>query len=124
MLEYDHSHSTFQDVAVSPQGAAAVEHVRLAPAWGGSVRPLPRDCRPVSGSGGYAGSFVLVRCYEDDGILVEVQWWPDGCRCVRAVQSLASGDLRLLGVRGASGPLPLSASKITNWDTCSKCWAG
>ena len=35
---------------------------------------------------------------------------------MRAVQSLASHHFRLLGVRGASGPPLLSASKITNWD--------
>ena len=30
------------------------------------------------------------RYYVDEGILVELQWWPDGHRCQRAVQSLAS----------------------------------
>ena len=116
-LEHAHALSTFQDGAVSPQGAAAVEHVRLAPPRGGSVTSLPRDCRTVSGSGGYAGSRFFVRYYVDDGILVEVQWWPDGRRCMRAVQSLASDHFRLLGVRGASDPPLLSASIITNWDT-------
>ena len=41
-LEHSHTHSTFQDAAVSPQGAAAVEHVRLAALRGGSVTSLPR----------------------------------------------------------------------------------
>ena len=116
-LEHSHTHSTFQDAAVSPQRAAVVKHVRLAPPRGGSVTSLPRDGRTVSGSGGYAGSHFFVRYYVDDGILVEVQWWPDGRRCMRAVQSLASDHFRLLGVRGASDPPLLSASKITNWDT-------
>ena len=58
-----------------------------------------------------------MRYYVDDGILAEVQWWPNGRRCVRAVQSLTSDHFRLLGVRGASDPPLLSASKITNWDT-------
>ena len=57
-----------------------------------------------------------MRYYVDDGILVEVQWWPDGRCCMRAVQSLASDHFRLLGVRGASDPPLLSASKIANWD--------
>ena len=70
-LERAHTHSTFQDAAVSPQGAASVEHVRLAPPGGGSVRSLPRNCRTVSGSGGYAGSRFFVRYYVDDGILVK-----------------------------------------------------
>ena len=116
-LEHSHTHSTFQNAAVSPQGAAAVGHVRLAPPRGGSVTSLPRDCRTVSGSGGYAGSRFFVRYYVDDGILVEVQWWPDGRHCMRTVQSLASDHFRLLGVRGAYDPSLLSASKVTNWDT-------
>ena len=113
-LEHSHIHSTFQDAAFSPPMEAAVEHVRLAPPRGGSVTALPRDCRTVSGSGGYAGSRFFVKHYVDDGILVEVQWWPDGLRCMRAVQSLASDHFRLFGVRGASDPPVLSASKITN----------
>ena len=43
-LEHAHTHLTFQDAAISLQGAAAVEHVHLAPSRGGSVRSLPRDC--------------------------------------------------------------------------------
>ena len=89
-LEHSHTHSTFQDAAVSPQGAAAVEHVRLAPPRGSSVASLPHDCQTVSGGGGYAGSRFFVRYYVDNGILVEVQWWPDGRRCMRSVQSLMS----------------------------------
>ena len=58
--------------------------------WGVPVVSLPRDCRPVPGAGGNAGSYFFVRYYVDDGILVELQWWPDGRRCLRAVQSLAS----------------------------------
>ena len=116
-LEHAHTHTTFQDAAVFQQGAAAVQHVRLAPPRGGSVRSFPRDCRTVSGSGGFAGSYCFVRYYIDDGIFVEVQWWPDGRRCLRAVQSLALDHFRLLGVRGASDPPLLSANKITNWGT-------
>ena len=55
-LKHSHTHSTFKDAAVSPQGAAAVEHMRLAPPRGASVTSLPRDRRTVSGSGGHAGS--------------------------------------------------------------------
>ena len=63
-LEHAHIHSTVQDATVSPHGAAAVEHLQLAPPQGGSVRSL--------GSGGYAGSNFFVRYYVDDDILVEV----------------------------------------------------
>ena len=58
-----------------------------------------------------------MRCYVDDGILVEAQWWPDVRRHMRAVQSLESDHFRLLGVRGASDPPLSSARKITDWDT-------
>ena len=53
----------------------------------------------------------------DGRILVELQWWPDGRRCQRAVQSLASDHFRLLGERGVSDPPLLSDRKITSWDT-------
>ena len=116
-LEYAHTRSTFQSAVVSPQGAAAVAHVGITPPRGVPVVSLPRDCRPVPGTGGNAGSCFSVRYYVDDGILVEFQWWPDGRRCLRAVQSLASDHFRLLGERGVSDPPLLSTSKITNWDT-------
>ena len=31
--------------------------------------------------------FFFVRYYVDDGILVEVQWFPGGRRCIRALQT-------------------------------------
>ena len=55
--------------------------------------------------------------YVDDGILVELQRWLDGRRCLRAVQSLASDHFRLLGERGVSDPPLRSVRKITDWDT-------
>ena len=58
-----------------------------------------------------------MRYFVHDGILVGVQWWPDGRRCMRAMQSLASDHFGLLGVRGASDYSLLPASKITNWNT-------
>ena len=116
-LEHAHTHSTFQGADVSQQGAAAVAHVELSSPRGVRVVAIPRDCGPVPGSGGSTGSYFFVRYYVDDGILVELQWWPDGRRCLRAVQSLASDHFRLLGERGVSDPPLLSARKTTNWDT-------
>ena len=109
-LEHSYTHPTFEDAAVSPQGAAAVEHVGLAAQRGGSVTSLPRIFEPFPVAAATPG--VVFPC-----ILVQVQWWPDGRRCMRAVQSLASDHFRVLGVRGASDPPLLSASKITNWNT-------
>ena len=82
-----------------------------------------RSCRPrkiVSpclARGCKTGTCFLVRYFVDDGILVELQWWPDGRRCRRVGQSLSSDHFRLLGERGTSDPPLLSASETTNWDT-------
>ena len=116
-LEHAHTHSMFQGADVSPKGAAAVAHVEISPPRGVPVVSIPGDCGPVSGSGGNAGNYFFVRYYVDDGILFELQWWPDGRRCLRAVQSLASDHFCLLGERGVSDPPLLSARKITDWDT-------
>ena len=77
---------------------------------------MPRDyCARIQGVGGEPGSIFFVRHYVDDGILVEVQWFRDGRRCMRALRSLASDHFQLLGERGPD-VLPLfSARKITNW---------
>ena len=81
------------------------------------VVSIPGDYGPVSCSGGNAGDYFFVRYYLDDVIPVELQWWPDGRRCLRAVQWLASDNVRLLGERGVSYPPHLYARKITDWDT-------
>ena len=77
-LKHAHTHSTFQGVDVSQQGASAVAHVRISPPRGVPVVSIPGDCGPASGSGGNAGNYLFVRYYVDDGILVELQWWPNG----------------------------------------------
>ena len=59
-LEHAHTRSTFQGAVVSPQGAAAVAHVGIAPSRGVPVVSLPRDCRPVPGVGGNAGSYFCL----------------------------------------------------------------
>ena len=66
--------------------------------------------------------FVLY--YVDDGMLVEVQWWPDGRRCRRASVSLASDHYRLFGVRSSRDLTLLASHKILLWDTrlCMLGW--
>ena len=124
-LEHVHTHSTFQDLAVSPQGAAAVEHVRHAPLRRGSVRSLPRNCRPVSGSDGYAGSCFFVRYYVDDGILAEVQWWPDGRRSMRAARSRWRRTTFACWAYVARPTLLFCPpAKSLTGTRVSKCWAG
>lgn len=109
--------TTFQQAEVSTQGAAAVAHVKVVPPRGGRAAALPSDCARVQGWSGRTGSVFFVRYYVDDGILVEVQWFQDGRRCIRALQSLASDHFRLLGERGLDDPALLSARKTTSWDS-------
>lgn len=116
-LEHSHTHTSFQTSMVTAEGAAAVQLVKVVPPEAGRAAiPVPADCRPVDGEGGYAGSPYWVRYYVDDGVLVEVRFFKDGRRCLRAVQSLASDHFRLLGSRGTQDPL-LSPSKITHFET-------
>ena len=70
-LEHTRTHSVSQREGVSPQEVVAVEHVELALSPGVPVKSRPRDWRPVPRAGGYSGSYITVRHYVDDGILVE-----------------------------------------------------
>lgn len=118
-LEHSHNHTTFNSAVISPEGASAVQHVRVVPPSAGSrVVPARSDCHTISSTGGFAGSPFFVRYYVDDGILTEGRFFSDGRRCLRAVRSLASGHFRLLGSRGPDHPPLLSSSKITNFKTC------
>ena len=87
------------------------------PRRGGFQLSLSRVIVGLFMASGNAGNYFFARYYVDDGILVELQWWPDGRRCLRAVQSLAPDHFRLLVEGGVSDPPLLSARKITDWDT-------
>jgi len=115
-LEHSHTHTSFQTASVLPEGAKAVDHVRIVPPDVSAVS-LPRDCEPVVMDGGFAGSEFFVRYYVDDGVLVEARFFRDGRRCLRAVQSLASDHFRLLGSRGPHDPPLISKKKVTNFST-------
>ena len=99
------------------KGLLPSRNVGISLPRGVPVVSIPGDCGAVSCSGGNAGDYFVVRYYLDDVIPVELQWWPDGRRCLRAVQWLASDNLCLLDERGVSFPPHLSARKITDWDT-------
>ena len=100
------------------QGRTATEHVSVTPPRA-TDRPvsLPRGCRVPRGRGGKRRSPFFVLYYVDDGILVEVPWWPDGRRCRRASASLLSDHYRLFGMRSSRDPTLLSPHKISLWDT-------
>ena len=115
-LEHAHRRTSYDDPVVMEQGRTATEHVSVTPprATIGRLR-----CHLVVGSpavgGGKSPFFVLY--YVDDGILVEVQWWPDGRRCRRASASLASDRYRLFGVKSSRDPTLWCPHKISLWDT-------
>ena len=68
-------------------------------------------------SGGVRRTPFFVLYYVDDGVLVEVQRWPDGRRCRRSSASLASDHYRLFGVEILKGSTLLASHKISLWDT-------
>lgn len=95
-----------------------MKHVKVIPSAAASPAvPVPLDCLPIAGEGGFAGSRFFVRYYVDDGVLSEVRFFEDGRRCLRAIQSIASGDLRLLGTRGSGDPPLLAHCKLTDFST-------
>ena len=110
-------HTSNDDAVVMVQGRTATEHVSVTPPRAND-RPasLPPGCRVPRGRGGGKRSPFFVLYYVDDGILLEVQWWPDGRRCRRASASLASDHHRLFGLRSPGDPNLLS-HKISPWDT-------
>ena len=69
------------------------------------------------GRGGGRRSPFFALYYVDDGIYVEVQWWPDGRCCRRESASLASDHYQLFGVRSSRDPSLLAPHKISLWDT-------
>ena len=101
---------------MTAQRAAVVDHVTVAPPRRGRAAALPRDCVRIQGFGGETGSVFFVRYYADD-VLVGIQWFQEGRRCIRALQSLVSHHFRLLGGRGPDDPALLFARKINNWDS-------
>ena len=89
-LEHAHRHTTYDDAVVMEQGRTATEHVSVTPPRANDrPAPLPPGCRVPRGREGGGEDPLFVLYYVDDGVLVEVQWWPDGRRCRRAPTSLA-----------------------------------
>ena len=95
-LEDAHIHTTFQHSEVTARGAAAFDHVPIVPPRGGRAAALRQDCLRIQDFGGESSSELFMRYYVDDGILVEIQWLPDGRKYIRMLQSLASNRFCLL----------------------------
>ena len=53
--------------------------------------------------------------FADDAVSVEVQWEPDGGRCLTMAQSLASIHFQVMGEREEGEEPLLSNKKVTDW---------
>ena len=116
-LEHSHNHTSFFTHAVTDIGRRDAQPIHMAPLRTGRVAQLPPDCKTVQGLGGGVGDPFFMCIYVDDSILVEVQYSPDGRRCLCASRSLISDHYRLLGERGVDDPPLLDAKKMSDWDT-------
>ena len=119
-LDHSHNNARFQDAAVSPQGAAAVENFRFAPPQRVRVRPSPAivGLFPVA-----AATPGVEWYYVDDGILSRVS----GGRTVIAVCGLCSHWRRTTFVCRAYVARPTllccPPAKSLTGTRVSKCWA-
>lgn len=77
----------FRGAVVSDIRRTAAEVIKMAPPRGGKCIELPTDCNTIRGEGGGTGNSFFMCVYVDDIILVEVQWFTDGRRCLHASQS-------------------------------------
>lgn len=111
--------------------ARAIKRLRVSPLLGvvqGSAgvsipeRPQPRTVGLPSGrdqlpgADGGPGDVFFARYNVGNGILVEVQWFKDGRRCIRATQPLVLEYFRLLDDRGPRATSLLSSSKTSEWN--------
>ena len=102
-----------QDRSHIPDAGVAIG----APGPDRETMPIPSECERVLGTGVDAGDPFFVRFYVDDRILVEARFFQDGRSLRRAIESLASGHVRLLGLRGPRDPPLLEAHNILGWST-------
>ena len=117
-LEHAHRHTSYNDAVVKEPGRTATQQVAVNPPKPTDrPPPLPSDCRVPRRQGRGRHDCFFVRYYVDDGILEEVQWWPDGRRCRCASASLALDHFRLFGRRSPRDPALLSPRKTSSWDT-------
>ena len=94
--------------------------MRLAPPRGSPVAPLPRDfvspCSVWVALLGVSSSHGIV---QTTAFSLDVQWWPDGCRCLRAVRLRESDNVhhfRLMGELCCAWPASLVRRDTTDWD--------
>ena len=92
-----------------------------APGPDRETMPIPSDCERVLGNGGDVGDPFFVSPYVDDGILVEVHFFPDGRRLRRAIESIASDHFRFVSPRGPRDSPLLEAHKLLEWLHVWRC---
>ena len=116
--EYSHVNTSHENAVITESGRKATAHVEVTqPPATDRPNPLPRCCRVPPNPGGGIAAIFFVRYYVVDGLMVKVQRYPSGIRCLMASASLASDHLRLFGERSARDPPLLSARKVPSWDT-------
>ena len=101
--------------AILEAGVAVKAHVRVADHTGIEAEPLPEGCTVEEAERGGAEDPARVVFFVDDAVSVEVQWKPDGGRCLATGQSLASIHFQAIEER-EEGEEPLrSHKKVTDW---------
>lgn len=116
ILEHAHCHTPYSDAVVMEQGSNATQDVVTPPRATDRPAPLPPGCCISREQGGGKHSPCFVLYYVDNGILVEVQWGPDGQRCRHASASLASDYVRVVGGGRSRDPTLLSPHKSSTWN--------
>lgn len=96
-LEHAHNITTFQDTSVYEQGKVAVVHVGVVADAGRESVPILSDCERVPGAGGDAGDPFFVLFMPMTVFWAKYVFVRDEARLGRAIESLASDHMRLLG---------------------------
>lgn len=78
---------------------------------------MPRGLAVPHGDGGGTHDPFFVRYYVDDAIVVKVQRFEYGDRCLQASASLASVHFRLFGDSQDGEPPSCRPAKFPRWDT-------
>ena len=116
-LEHAHSNTSYRSAVCTDSSREATRHVVVRSPCESRAAALPPGYVAPPGRGAGADDSFFVRFHVDDGVSVEVQWYPSGDRCLCASASLACDHFRLFRDRARTAPPLLSKHKITDWGT-------
>ena len=94
-FEHAHNNTSYRGAVCTDSGREATRHVVVRPPCESRTAALPPGYVAPPGRGGGADDSFFARFYVDDGVSVEVQWYPSSDRCLCASASLASDHFRL-----------------------------